>query len=70
MAHRKPHLPTKICVSCNRPFAWRKKWAKDWQNVKYCSKQCRGRPSPRSHSAPNNGSTSFSSLLPPETSEL
>ena len=27
---------------CLRPFNWRKKWAKDWQEVKYCSKRCAG----------------------------
>jgi hypothetical protein len=38
----KAELPTKDCVVCNRPFAWRKKWAKDWDQVKYCSERCRG----------------------------
>lgn len=38
---KKQHLPSKICVSCNRPFAWRKKWEKDWEQVKYCSTKCR-----------------------------
>ncbi|WP_425506317.1 DUF2256 domain-containing protein [Sphingomonas endophytica] len=42
MAHKKPHLPEKICASCHRPFAWRKKWARDWDAVKYCSDRCRG----------------------------
>jgi hypothetical protein len=32
----------KVCVTCKLPFEWRKKWAKDWQNVKYCSKKCAG----------------------------
>jgi hypothetical protein len=32
----------KICITCNLPFEWRKKWAKDWQNVKFCSKRCAG----------------------------
>ena len=31
----------KICVVCQRPFNWRKKWEKVWQNVKYCSNKCR-----------------------------
>jgi hypothetical protein len=22
-------------------FEWRKKWARDWDNVKYCSEKCR-----------------------------
>ncbi|MEN8768310.1 MAG: DUF2256 domain-containing protein [Candidatus Arcticimaribacter sp.] len=38
---KKAHLPEKICASCQRPFSWRKKWEKDWENVKYCSKRCR-----------------------------
>jgi hypothetical protein len=38
---KKPFLPTKICPACARPFAWRKKWAKDWPNVKFCSTACR-----------------------------
>jgi hypothetical protein len=32
----------KICARCGRGFEWRKKWAKDWENVKYCSEKCRG----------------------------
>ena len=35
-------LPTKICIVCKRPFAWRKKWEKVWEQVKYCSKRCQG----------------------------
>ncbi|MBJ7550975.1 DUF2256 domain-containing protein [Marinomonas ostreistagni] len=42
MAHKKPHLPSKQCPVCQRPFAWRKKWAKCWDEVKYCSERCRG----------------------------
>ena len=38
---KKQHLPQKTCMVCNKPFAWRKKWAKDWENVKYCSERCR-----------------------------
>ncbi|NGZ90490.1 DUF2256 domain-containing protein [Psychroflexus maritimus] len=41
MAHQKPNLPQKICPVCQRPFSWRKKWAKDWDNVKYCSERCK-----------------------------
>lgn len=36
----KSHLDTKICPVCNRPFQWRKKWKRDWEEVKYCSKRC------------------------------
>ena len=31
----------KICMSCSLPFEWRKKWAKNWNEVKYCSDRCR-----------------------------
>ncbi|MEM6979113.1 MAG: DUF2256 domain-containing protein [Planctomycetota bacterium] len=37
--------PEKICPVCQRPFQWRKKWARDWDNVKYCSQRCRSRAS-------------------------
>ncbi|MEC8835601.1 MAG: DUF2256 domain-containing protein [Bacteroidota bacterium] len=39
--HKKLFLPEKTCPVCNRPFAWRKKWEKNWDNVKYCSERCR-----------------------------
>ncbi|MCM8556951.1 DUF2256 domain-containing protein [Sphingomicrobium sediminis] len=39
---KKGDLPTKDCVVCGRPFTWRKKWAKVWDDVKYCSERCRG----------------------------
>jgi hypothetical protein len=42
---RKADLPTKTCLTCARPFAWRKKWARDWDNVKYCSQRCRDQSS-------------------------
>ena len=38
---RKSDLPTKLCAACGRPFAWRKKWARDWEAVKFCSDRCR-----------------------------
>ncbi|TSD67843.1 DUF2256 domain-containing protein [Inquilinus sp. KBS0705] len=37
----KQHLPVKVCAVCKRPFTWRKKWAKCWDDVKYCSDRCR-----------------------------
>ncbi|MBC7722665.1 MAG: DUF2256 domain-containing protein [Pedobacter sp.] len=37
----KSYLPTKNCIACNRPFTWRKKWEKNWNEVKYCSDKCR-----------------------------
>ncbi len=38
---KKQNLPTKICPVCNKPFTWRKKWEKNWDEVKYCSERCR-----------------------------
>jgi hypothetical protein len=38
---KKEFLPQKICVVCNKPFSWRKKWEKVWEEVKYCSDKCR-----------------------------
>jgi hypothetical protein len=38
---KKQNLPSKICLQCQRPFTWRKKWARDWENVRYCSDACR-----------------------------
>ncbi|RUO27622.1 DUF2256 domain-containing protein [Aliidiomarina maris] len=39
---KKSQLPSKICPQCQRPFSWRKKWERDWKQVKYCSKRCAG----------------------------
>ena len=38
---KKSELPSKICLTCGLAFAWRKKWARDWDHVKYCSERCR-----------------------------
>jgi hypothetical protein len=51
---KKANLPEKICASCGRPFQWRKKWARNWEQVRYCSKRCQGvgtAPSSRSPQA-------------------
>lgn len=40
---KKSDLPTKVCPVCDRPFTWRKKWDKCWDDVKYCSDRCRRR---------------------------
>ncbi|MFB9294297.1 DUF2256 domain-containing protein [Persicitalea jodogahamensis] len=42
---KKSDLPTKVCNNCGRPFAWRKKWASNWEEVKYCSDRCRSQRS-------------------------
>jgi hypothetical protein len=45
---KKQNLPEKICQQCQRPFAWRKKWARDWESVRYCSDACRnGKTTPK-----------------------
>lgn len=51
MTHKKPgpgefkgnksFLPSKPCVACGRPMTWRKAWAKNWDEVRYCSEACR-----------------------------
>ena len=38
---QKADLPQKPCAACGRPFTWRKKWARDWEQVLYCSDACR-----------------------------
>ncbi|HRF81719.1 MAG TPA: DUF2256 domain-containing protein [Flavobacteriales bacterium] len=40
--HRPPAIrPEKVCQHCGRPFQWRKKWERVWNEVKYCSDRCR-----------------------------
>lgn len=39
----KINLPTKLCAVCQRPFTWRKKWSRVWDDVLYCSDRCRSR---------------------------
>ncbi|WP_445258282.1 DUF3253 domain-containing protein [Nocardioides aurantiacus] len=31
----------KTCASCGRRIEWRKKWERDWDEVRYCSTACR-----------------------------
>lgn len=33
--------PTKPCVVCGRTITWRRKWERDWDQVRYCSDACR-----------------------------
>ena len=37
----KAALPSKPCVACGLPMTWRRRWAKNWADVKYCSGACR-----------------------------
>ena len=39
----KSSLPVKQCVTCGRDMSWRKSWAKNWDEVKYCSDACRAK---------------------------
>ena len=34
-------LPSKLCAACGRTMTWRKSWAKNWENVKFCTHACR-----------------------------
>ena len=35
--------PSKVCASCGRTMQWRASWAKNWDDVRYCSDACRRR---------------------------
>ena len=37
----KQALPSKTCIACRRPMTWRKRWARTWDEVKFCSDVCR-----------------------------
>lgn len=37
----KADLPSKPCAACGRPFTWRKKWERCWNEVRFCSDRCR-----------------------------
>jgi hypothetical protein len=38
---KKADLPRKSCAHCGFPIVWRKKWARDWEAVRFCSDRCR-----------------------------
>jgi hypothetical protein len=38
---KKFDLPQKVCAACGLSFVWRRKWARDWEKIKYCSDRCR-----------------------------
>ncbi|MSW97061.1 MAG: DUF2256 domain-containing protein [Actinobacteria bacterium] len=42
VAQVKNGFSPRVCERCGLPFEWRKKWARDWDSVKYCSQKCRG----------------------------
>ena len=39
-AQTKNGFAPRICATCGKPFEWRKKWARDWEKVLYCSQRC------------------------------
>jgi hypothetical protein len=41
----KSFLPSKTCLVCGKEMTWRKSWAKNWDEVKYCSDACRSKKS-------------------------
>jgi hypothetical protein len=41
----KQSLPSKPCKTCGRDMTWRKAWAKNWDQVLYCSEACRKKKS-------------------------
>jgi len=41
----KQSLPSKPCKVCGRDMTWRKAWAKNWDQVLYCSDACRQKKS-------------------------
>ncbi|WP_189643613.1 DUF2256 domain-containing protein [Deinococcus piscis] len=32
---------SKVCPVYGLPFSWRRRWERDWDNVRYCSDRCR-----------------------------
>jgi hypothetical protein len=43
IAKTKNAFAPKICASCGLEFEWRKKWQRDWENVRYCSEKCKSK---------------------------
>ncbi len=38
-----PSEAERSCASCGRRITWRKKWARNWETIRYCSDACRKR---------------------------
>jgi hypothetical protein len=54
MAHHKTTLPQKICPVCQLAFSWRKKWQRNWDDVRYCSERCRRQRQPAHATSPQD----------------
>ncbi|MBM3352641.1 MAG: DUF2256 domain-containing protein [Betaproteobacteria bacterium] len=37
----KARLASKPCAACGRLMSWRRRWARCWAEVRYCSAACR-----------------------------
>lgn len=38
-----PRTETRYCTACGRRMVWRRRWARDWEQVRHCSRACRAR---------------------------
>lgn len=43
MASHAEAKSAKVCLACGREMTWRKSWARNWEQVRYCSDACRRR---------------------------
>jgi len=67
---KKENLPSKVCVTCGRPFTWRKKWERVWDEVTTCSKSCnRKRKVNNRESKSRDGDDAASAALLPTAAE-
>ena len=57
----KSSLPSKMCVTCGREMTWRKSWAKNWADVKYCSDACRAKKPSATNTFTNTASKAVKS---------
>ncbi|RPE65076.1 hypothetical protein EDC62_2202 [Tibeticola sediminis] len=51
----KASLPSKPCAVCGRPMSWRRAWAKNWEQVRYCSEACRRQAQSQRGTQPDGG---------------
>jgi hypothetical protein len=51
----KQSLPSKPCTVCGRDMTWRKAWAKNWDQVLYCSEACRKNKSNKAQASQQHG---------------
>jgi len=51
----KASLPSKPCAVCGRPMSWRRAWAKNWEQVRYCCEACRRQAKAQRGAPPEGG---------------